>query len=83
MPDLSCRPRDADGADEQSHRTLLSGEEMFDEGTDLGALAIGFRGAFRHRAAFGFLGVDVRDKTVSGKSGLVRLRPIGGTKVRY
>ncbi len=53
--DFCCGPRDADGADEQSHRTLLPGEDMFDEGPDLERLPLAFEARSDIALPLGFL----------------------------
>src|SRR6202023_2634160 len=62
--DLRLRSRDPDGPDEQTHPTLLLGEDMLDARTDFGFGVVGAPDRFRHRAPLRPLTMDMADEAV-------------------
>ena len=76
--DLGGGPGDADGADEQSHRSLLPGKHVFDRGTHPGFRRVGQSRPARHRPAPRFLAMNARAHAVVREPCLVLLRPVCG-----
>ena len=53
--DLHGRPGKTEGADDEAHRPLLPGEDMFDAGADLRSRGVRPRRSLRHCLPAGFL----------------------------
>ena len=75
--DLDASAGDADGAHDEAHAVLLSGEDMLDRRTHGGSLRIGSGDALRHRPARWLLLVDMTGEHALGEERLVLLRPVG------
>src|SRR5689334_19755952 len=56
--DLHPRPRQANGTDHQSHRSLLISKHMLDGGAYCGLAGIGSPGTRRHRTALRLLAMN-------------------------
>src|SRR5580658_7134648 len=71
--DLGSGAGNADGADKQAHRPLLSGEDVLDRGAHLGLSIVGAGDAPRHWLALRLLAVDLRTQETVGEIFLVGL----------
>ena len=76
--DLGGGPGDADGTDEQPHRSLLPSKHVLDRGTHPGFRRVGQSRPARHRPTPRFLAMNARAHAVVREPCLVLLRPVCG-----